>query len=90
MFGLSYLSLSIGICFVRVFKRTYKTVYEYYYKLFLIAYKNNLYHIQKQFNIILSLAIKIAYASLYISAYYDKHMCYRLQISCLSKQALTN
>jgi hypothetical protein len=37
----------------------------------------------------LSLVLKIAYASLYISAYLDKCLCYKLQISCLSKQALS-
>jgi len=30
---------------------------------------------------------KMAYVSLCIGAYHDKHLCYKLQISCLSKQA---
>jgi hypothetical protein len=45
-----------------------------------------LMRIQKQFNLISSNAIKIAYVSLYISAYRDKSLCYKLQTNYLSKQ----
>jgi len=60
----------------------------YFHKFFDLAYKSNLEHLQKEFNVIISFAINIAYASLYRSAYHDKHLCYKLQIRCLSKQAL--
>ena len=43
---------------------------------------------QKQFTVILFFAIKIGYASLYISTYRDKQLCYRLEINCLSKHIL--
>ena len=54
----------------------------------LLTYVNNLYHIQKQFNFILSFSIKITYVSLYVSAYHDMCLCFKLHISCLSKHAL--
>jgi len=42
-----------------------------------------------QFDFVLSFAIKIVDVSLYINAKHDKYLCYKLQISCLSKQFLT-
>jgi hypothetical protein len=61
----------------------------YFYMVSKITYVNNLKRIQKQFNfIIITFDIGIAYVSLYISAYHDKCLCYKLHISCLSKQGL--
>jgi len=53
-----------------------RTTYDNFHKLFSthfhkfsnIAYKNNLYYTQKQFNVIFCFTIEIVYASLYISA----------------------
>jgi len=59
----------------------------YFHNFSNIAYKNNLAHMQKQYNFILFFSIEIAYVSLYISSYHDNSMCHKLQISCLSKQA---
>jgi hypothetical protein len=39
-------------------------------------------------NLILFVAIEIAYVSLFISDYHDKCLSYKLKISCLSKHCM--
>jgi len=62
-FGLAYLSLSTGISIVRLFGKTYDIVHKlflaYFHKFSKIAYANNLY--QKQCNFNSSFSIEIAY-----------------------------
>jgi hypothetical protein len=47
-----------------VYDNFHKLLTTYFHKFSNIAYKNNVWYLQKQFNVILVFAIKIAYASL--------------------------